>query len=179
MTRPVRSTRPLSLPRVVVGLDGSPSSAAALAWAIGYARAAAAEIVAVHAFALPPDHVGHAIGQATPFPYDKAVRGRTQAALEHRWCAPLSTAGVAWRTVFRDGCPASVLLEVAEREDAELIVTGRRGLSALGEFVLGSVSHELMHRSRRPVALIPRPERPVRPAPPPEPASARAGSEGG
>jgi nucleotide-binding universal stress UspA family protein len=35
-----------------------------------------------------------------------------------------------------DGRAAEVLLDVAERESAELVVTGRRGLDTLGELVL-------------------------------------------
>jgi nucleotide-binding universal stress UspA family protein len=54
-----------------------------------------------------------------------------------------------------DGRAADVLLDVADREAAELVVTGRRGLNTLGELVLGSVSHHLVQGSARPVVLVP------------------------
>jgi nucleotide-binding universal stress UspA family protein len=57
-----------------------------------------------------------------------------------------------------DGGAASVLLDLAEREDAGLLVTGRRGLNTLGELVLGSVSHHVVHGAKRPVVLVPAPE---------------------
>ena len=44
--------------------------------------------------------------------------------------------------------------EVAEREAVDLVVVGRRGLGGLTELILGSVSHAIVHRVRRPVAVV-------------------------
>ena len=50
-----------------------------------------------------------------------------------------------WRTI----------LEVADEIDADLIVAGTRGLTAVAEQPLGSVSDGLVRHSWRPVLIVP------------------------
>ncbi len=139
--------------RIVVGLDASPASQAALRWAIGYAKAIGGEVVAVHAFEAPV-YFSYPRGEA-PVMLDATFREGVRRCFEEDWCAPLVGAGVPYRPVMADGRAAAVVLDVADREAAELVVAGRRGLNTLGELVLGSVSHHLVHGSRRPVVLVP------------------------
>jgi nucleotide-binding universal stress UspA family protein len=146
--------------RIVVGLDASPASEAALRWTIGYAMAVGAEVVAVHAFEAPV-YFSYPYRETMPIMLDPALREGVRRRFEEDWCAPLAAAGVRFRAVMADGRPADVLLDVAEREDAELVVTGRRGLNTLGELMLGSVSHHVVHSSKRPVVLVPCGERTV------------------
>ena len=42
------------------------------------------------------------------------------------------------------GDPSTIILEDADRQSADLIVLGRRGLGSLAEMALGSVSHKVM-----------------------------------
>jgi nucleotide-binding universal stress UspA family protein len=86
---------------------------------------------------------------------DATFREGVRRCFEEDWCAPLAAAGVRHREVMVVGRAARVLLDVADREGADLVVTGRRGLNTLGELVLGSVSHNLVHASKRPVVLVP------------------------
>ena len=145
--------------RIVVGMDPSPVSQSALCWAIGYVKAIGGEVVAVHAFEAPV-YFSYPYGDATPVMLDATFREGVRRCFEEDWCAPLVGAGVRYRTVMADGRAAAVVLDVAEREAAELVVVGRRGLNTLGELVLGSVSHHLVHGSRRPVVLVPGGEEP-------------------
>lgn len=140
--------------RIVVGVDASPASESALRWAIGYARAVGAEVVAVHAFETPV-YFSYPYNETMPIAVDPPLREGVRRRFEEDWCAPLAAAGVPYRTVMADGRAADVLLDVADREAAELVVTGRRGLNTLGELVLGSVSHHLVQGSTRPVVLVP------------------------
>ncbi|HZV50739.1 MAG TPA: universal stress protein, partial [Candidatus Dormibacteraeota bacterium] len=55
--------------------------------------------------------------------------------------------------------------EVADEEDAGLVVVGRRGRGRIAELLLGSVSHELSHTCRRPLLLVPGPTGASRPRP--------------
>ena len=93
---------------------------------------------------------------AIPFYLDDKWRARIAADFQNKWLRPLKTAGVKYRGIIEDGRPASVILEVAEREKAELIVVGRRGHGEVVELLLGSVSHEVVLHSKRPVLLIPK-----------------------
>jgi nucleotide-binding universal stress UspA family protein len=50
--------------------------------------------------------------------------------------------------VVEDGDPAKRILEHAEKENADLIVMGSRGLSDLEGLLLGSTSHQVAHLAR-------------------------------
>jgi len=52
------------------------------------------------------------------------------------------------RTVIEDGEPAPRILELAEKENADAIVMGARGLSNVEALLLGSVSQEVTHAAR-------------------------------
>jgi nucleotide-binding universal stress UspA family protein len=137
--------------RIVVGVDGSNHSAAALKWAIRMAQGMGSQITAVYAVYVPvyfPEPYG------TPVLFDAQWRTEMKAEFEDKWCKPLKASGLRYRTVMRDGRPASVIAEVADQDGADLIVVGRRGRGAAAELLLGSVSHELAVHSKRPLLLI-------------------------
>ncbi len=52
------------------------------------------------------------------------------------------------------GKPGDVILYEAANGDFDLIVIGNRGLSGLKEFVLGSVSHQVVDESKIPVLVV-------------------------
>ena len=134
---------------IVVGVDGSMNSLAAVEWAAGMATICGAEVVAVHALGLL-EHLGGpdaATGQTQ--------RQQIQDRFETSWCAPLNQAGIPCRRLLRDGSPVAVLLRVAENEDADLIVVGSRGLGGYPELLLGSTSTQVAQNSQRPVTIVP------------------------
>ena len=137
--------------RIVVGVDGSDASAAALRWAIRLAKAVGARVIAVYAVDVPsyfPEPYG------VPVQYDTDWRAAIRADFENRWCKPLKAAGVRYRTVMEDGRAASVVAGVGDRERADMLVVGRRGRGGVAELLLGSTSHELVLHSQRPVLVI-------------------------
>jgi nucleotide-binding universal stress UspA family protein len=147
--------------RIVVGLDGSGQSRAALDWAIRIARAVGAEVIAV--YVARPRTRAHP--RSSP-----ALRSdpewRARAAFRNEWCGPLADGGVRYRALVEEGRPAAIIAEVAERVDASVIVVGRHGRGGLSTLLLGSVSHELTLHARRPLLVIS----------PPGTAGARAGA---
>lgn len=138
--------------RIVVGVDGSEAGRNAVHWAARLAKEMRAQVTAVYAIDLP---------LALPEPYaipvylDDKWRAGITADFENKWCRPLKTAGIQYRAIVQDGRPASVILEVAEKERAEMVVVGRRGRGEVAELLLGSVSHEVVLHSKRPVLLVP------------------------
>jgi nucleotide-binding universal stress UspA family protein len=147
------ATTVAAVKRIVVGVDGSDAGKHAVEWTARLAKAMRSEVIAVYALDIPV---------ALPDPYtmplylDDKVRAGIEKDLVTKWCRPLKTAGVRFRAVLQDGRPASVILDLADKEKADLVVVGRRGRGEVAELLLGSVSHEVVLHSRRPVLLVPR-----------------------
>jgi nucleotide-binding universal stress UspA family protein len=62
--------------------------------------------------------------------------------------------GIAVETHARDGDPAEAILEVAQEQQADLIVVGNRGLTGIERFLLGSVSSKLSHHAPCSVMIV-------------------------
>ena len=140
----------MKLDRIIVAVDGSENSLAAVAWAAGLAEATGAEVVAVHAVGLLEQLDEGGAPVAT-----QPHRDEIQRQFEVTWCAPLDQASVRCRRLLRDGNPVSVLLAVADEEDADLLVLGSRGLGGYPEALLGSTSTQVAQHSSRPVTIVP------------------------
>ncbi|MFS0725594.1 universal stress protein [Paenibacillus sp. 1P07SE] len=52
------------------------------------------------------------------------------------------------------GDPGPAIVEYANKEKVDLVILGSRGLNALQEFVLGSVSHKVVKRAQCPVMIV-------------------------
>jgi nucleotide-binding universal stress UspA family protein len=141
--------------RILVGLDGSSGSARALDWSIELAKSLEAEVVAVFVLELlSPTAVGYGLA---PVELPDGWLDDLRRQFENDWSAPLKRAGIRFRTRLETGArgPAPTLIEVANEEHADLIVTGSRGLGGFGELLLGSVSHQLVLHAPMPVVVIP------------------------
>ncbi|MDA8103036.1 MAG: universal stress protein [Nitrospiraceae bacterium] len=134
--------------KILVGVDGSPASNAALGWVAELARSLSAEVVALHSLGLlSPDYDG----QLVPTEWHrKAIIDE----FEQRWCLPLVEAGVHYKPVVVDGNPVSAILVVAFEEEVDLVVLGSRGHKVTAD-VLGSTSHQVAERACCPVVIIP------------------------
>jgi nucleotide-binding universal stress UspA family protein len=125
----------VTLRRVVVGVDSSPGADRALAWVADLARGSDTEIVVVHGWSGPE------------------FAGQEQVVIDEA-TAYLRDEGIAARGVFEMTDPKEVLVAVAEREDADLIVVGSRGKNLVASLLLGSVGEYLVHHSPRPVVVV-------------------------
>ena len=137
--------------RIVVGVEGSESSAAALKWTARLAKSLGSQVIAVYAVDIPayyPEPYG------LPVQFDTDWRAAIESDFENKWCKPLKVAGVRYRAVMQDGRAASVITDVADRENADMVVVGRRGRGGVAELLLGSTSHELVLHSKHPVLVI-------------------------
>jgi nucleotide-binding universal stress UspA family protein len=66
----------------------------------------------------------------------------------------LSSRGFAVESRIAEGDPAAVILILAEKEGADLIVTGARGLHGLKRWLLGSVSRKVMIHTTKSVLIV-------------------------
>jgi nucleotide-binding universal stress UspA family protein len=143
MDQDASRTRP-----VVVGIDNSSSSEAAIGFAFEAAAAREAPLLAMHAYAdrLADPLIGNLIDWDVIA--DEETR-RLNARLE-RWVEKFPD--VAVRPVPAHGRAVHQLITLSET--AQLVVVGSRGHGQLTGLVLGSVSNALMHKAACPVAIV-------------------------
>ena len=144
------------LARIVVGVDGSEHALAAIEWAIRMAKGMGSEVVAVFALNTPVYFDAGYSSPAVPVQFDPEWRDEMKREFEEDWCKPLQDSGVKYRAVMQDGRPATVINKVADEVSADVVLVGRRGRGGVAELLLGSVSHELVQHSTRPVLVISR-----------------------
>jgi nucleotide-binding universal stress UspA family protein len=75
--------------------------------------------------------------------------------LEMRTCATIKTDDVEIRCHAVAGHPADAVIALARELDAPLILCGTTGKGAVARTLLGSVSHELVHKSGAIVMSVP------------------------
>lgn len=138
---------------IVVGIDGSKNSLAALRWALDYAVATGRPAVhAVMAWNYPASAVaGSPLGVGLPPTH--AMAEATETALVELLAEVEVPDGVALSPVVAEGAPAAVIAECAH--DAELIVVGQRGHGGFLGLLLGSVATQVAHHAPCPVVIVP------------------------
>lgn len=134
--------------RVVVGLNGSAASGAALAWAAREARLRLAALVVVYVWQVRPRSTAQVLRPVRAIP-------RQQQAAQDRlgnWVqAQLGRADVELHALH--GGPLDRLLDVSL--DAELLVLGHGVHTGFGRFLHAAVSDDLSALTPCPVAVIP------------------------
>lgn len=138
------------LRRVVVGIDGSPASAAALEWAIDFTPA---EVPITALGCGKPPLWSAAMNGAALERWTDEMNVAFRAALDRTLAAMPSDRKV--ERVFRVGHPAEVI--VSEAGDADLIVVGERGHRGMSAAMLGSVAMEVLHRAPCTTVVVPVP----------------------
>ncbi|HEV2087223.1 MAG TPA: universal stress protein [Cryptosporangiaceae bacterium] len=154
---PVVVVRQLGVPngpsvgQVVTGVDGSPRSVGALAFAFEEASLHGQGLTAVHAWQVP-----ETVFEAGPIPavYDMDAASDAAARV-------LAEALAGWQDAYPDvrverrvvhAAPAKALLDHAK--GAELLVVGTRGRGGFTGLLFGSVSQAALHHAPCPVAVV-------------------------
>ncbi|OXM64701.1 universal stress protein [Amycolatopsis vastitatis] len=139
---------------VVVGIDGSQLSEAALEFAFRTADLREALLIAVHAWTDGALDAGLVplLGWDDIETAEHPLLAEWLAGWEEKYPDV-----VVQRVVVRDR-PAHAVIEQATAAAARLVVVGSHGRGGATAFVLGSVSHAVLHHAPCPVAVV-RPER--------------------
>ncbi|MEU6659011.1 universal stress protein [Streptomyces sp. NPDC046821] len=138
--------------RIAVGVDGSPESSAAAAWAAREAVRRGAELRLLHAWTPLPD-----LAVATPDAEAQAEWARSVAEEAGR----AVTSGHPGLPVTVDSPSGDAVPELlTAASDADLLVLGSRGHGPLVGFLVGSVGQQVIAESRHPVALVREDDRP-------------------
>ena len=144
---------------IVVGLDTSAGSAAAMAWALDLVAGTGTRVVPVHAWQYPalcllPFPAGLPVPPPEAMQDDAEARAGRLIAGTRPPDGGVVGVDVA-EPIVREGSAARVLCAEAERADADIVVVGSRGLSSVRSTLAGSVSAACAHRSPAPVVVVP------------------------
>ena len=148
--------------RVVVGVDGSEVSAAAIRFAFQEAARRRVAITVVHAAMPTRQHPSLRV------PADIVEQVDRQLFAEAMDSRRILVPGIDVETKLVHSHPVQALLD--EADGAELIVVGSRGRGGFTGMLLGSVSQAVLHHATCPVAVVhPHPTKASRPSPAHEP----------
>jgi nucleotide-binding universal stress UspA family protein len=132
--------------RVVVGVDGTPASDAALEWAVAEAEAADAPLLVCHAYTA--EHI------VRPLPHAGAI-GEAQARQRLDAAVMKAARKLGWRRVqgeLRAGDPAGALIDAAP--GARMLVVGSHGDFGQVARVFGSTSMRVAGRADCPAVVV-------------------------
>lgn len=138
--------------RILVPLDFSENTGAVLEWAAHLAEEHGSRVVLLHAYHLPVEFQ-QLEGAYLPDDFWAHVKAETEQTLAH-YAEQLRARGLAVETHAREGYPATVIEEEAERLEADLIVIGTRGLSGLKHLLLGSIAERVVQHAPCPVLTV-------------------------
>lgn len=134
---------------ILVAVDGSKESKLALKNAVELARATNARLTVLHVCtpapgALSATPAGAAVAAELPAAHSKILREAVE-------CVPDD---LPVTTLLRKGSPAGEIVKAVREYDNDLIVMGSRGRGRASAALLGSVSHEVLHRAPVPILVV-------------------------
>jgi nucleotide-binding universal stress UspA family protein len=139
---------------IVVGVDGSTASTAAVRWAAHWAAMRNTGLTIVHA-APPMVPMSSLVEWMGPTPSEvlRVQEEQARRLIDDAAKTANDTAGGLHIQIKATAAePVPALLELSN--EAQIVAVGRRGLSSLAGVLLGSVSIAMIHRARCPVAVI-------------------------
>ena len=134
--------------KILVPFDGSKNSLRGLDEAIFFARQCQATLIGIHIISVPPGMVLNkkklesGSKKSAEMLMDSA---KTKAA---RYGVQLSY------KIIKGGDPGFDIIRYSKEHKVDLIVIGARGLGAIKEAFLGSVSNYVLHKSKVPVLIV-------------------------
>lgn len=137
---------------VAVGTDGSGTAEKAVRVAVDLAERYGARIVFISAYA-PVDEVRlRRERREAPEDFQWAINPEEDVDATLRECEELAEErGLAWASEAAQGDPADVLVGLAGKHDADVLVIGNRGMQRR---VLGSVPNSVTHNANCTVYLV-------------------------
>lgn len=136
---------------VIVAVDGSAPSLAAVPTAAGLVKAEAGTLLLVYVsppVLLPPTSYPEAVERL-----EAGEKAFAAEALGKAAAAALAL-GVRCDQVHLHGPPAELIADLAESQKVDAVVVGARGHNALARVLLGSVADRLVHICKRPVLVV-------------------------
>jgi len=140
---------------IVVGTDGSETAGEAVRQATDLAKAVGADLHLVSAYEPVRTQQLREERQQVPPDAEWMVNPREDVDTTLRAAADgIGDSGVDVSTHAREGDAADAILDIAEEQNAGLIVVGNKGMSGAKRFLLGSVPNKISHHAPCSVMII-------------------------
>jgi nucleotide-binding universal stress UspA family protein len=140
---------------IVVGTDGSDTATQAVRQAVELASAIGATLELVSAYEPVPAQRLRTERRDAPEDLQWAINPREDVDATLEKAADVARqAGVEAKSYPRQGDPADAILDVAEEQEADLIIVGNKGMTGAKRFLLGSVPNKVSHHAPCSVLII-------------------------
>jgi nucleotide-binding universal stress UspA family protein len=145
--------------RILVPVDGSPTSGRGLREAIGFAKAQKARLQLVHVVDLHNAVLAGLAGPTTVTDLAAALEKRGRRLLESA-ATRVRQSGLSCETVLLESLTSPVaepIVRQARKWRADLIVIGTHGRRGLKRLVMGSDAEQIVRNAPAPIMLVRRP----------------------
>jgi nucleotide-binding universal stress UspA family protein len=142
---------------ILVAVDFSSDSKAALIWSLKHSALISAPVIILHVIHDPAENPGfyNKPGHSALLPLEDVAAEKMEAfILETSEAHPDLENMLLIDKKFATGLPPGRIIEVAEHEKAQLIVMGTRGRTGLSNLLLGSVAKHVLQGSDIPVVVV-------------------------
>ena len=148
--------RPRAVRRILVAVDGSEGSRAALRFLSTLELVRDTQVSLLHVL---PTSAVPALRRRGTSPDQQADEDRRKRredadAMLTDAAAVLADTGRPVERLVSEGDPAREIVRTAESRDVDLVVLGARGLRTLGRLLLGSVSETVLQHVGRPMVIV-------------------------
>ena len=141
--------------RIVVGTDGSDTATSAVEEAVELAKLSKAKLEIVSAYEPVPQNRLKEEGEGISGDVSHTVNPREDVQfILDKAAATAKKAKIEVVTHPREGDPADAILDVAEENDADLVLVGNKGMTGAKRFLLGSVPNKVSHHAPCGVLII-------------------------
>jgi len=137
--------------RIVVGIDGTDCSRAALQWAMQQAKLTDSVLELVVSWSHPMIAAAEPIIVPTP-DTEALVKGAENTADNFVNAVGLPASGIRYTITTPEGRAGEELVMIAD--GADLLVVGSTGAGVLKELIFGSVSSYVAHHAHCPIVLV-------------------------
>ncbi len=137
--------------KILWATDFSEEAEESLLYADAFAKTFKAKIVALH---IVPDFAAALYDAAYVIKGELVQRvDAIKKEAENKLKELSKEKGISFEILVREGTASKKIIEVAENEQVDLIVLGRRGMSAVEKLFIGSVANQVLRTSPVPILI--------------------------
>jgi nucleotide-binding universal stress UspA family protein len=142
--------------KILIAMDGSETSLRAYQYASFLAKQCDAALLIVNIFDTF-ERISSKIKEEFDIAKQIEVEGGTAVTIQllDDYKSQAKDSGIKdVKTIRREGNAASQILLIANEEKVDTIVIGSTGINTVKEFLLGGVSHKVIHHAECPVTVV-------------------------